>query len=106
MGRAPSMRPSPSCVPTVAPPSFIHLGNCPNLAQFVAGSIVGSGGTNAAFAAASAASGGPCRLGTRASRDGQCHRESANPSNGPGEFPGSINRVRTYPGVVAIDTII
>ena len=42
----------------VAPPSFIHLGNWPNLAQFVTGLTVGSGGTNAAFAIASAASGG------------------------------------------------
>ncbi len=64
MGRALSMRP-------VATPSFIHLGNCPNLAQFVTGLIVGSGGMNAAFATASAASGGPCSLGTRAPRDGQ-----------------------------------
>src|SRR5271169_2371069 len=50
------------------PPSFIHLGNCPNLGQFVTGLIVGSGGANAAFATASAASGGPCRLRTRARR--------------------------------------
>ena len=53
------------------PPSFFHLGNCPNSGQFVAGLIVGSGGTNAAFATASAASGGPRRLRTRASWDGQ-----------------------------------
>ena len=71
MGGAPSMRPIAKLNPYRRRPSFIHLGNCPNLAQFVAGLIVGSGGTNAAFATASAASGGPCRLGTRASRDGQ-----------------------------------
>jgi hypothetical protein len=51
------MRPTP-----VAPPGYIHLGNWAKLAQFVTGLIVGSRGTNGAFATASAASGGPCRL--------------------------------------------
>jgi hypothetical protein len=65
-GRAAPTRPTP-----VDQPGYIHLGNWANLAQFVTGMIVGSSGTNGAFATASAASGGPCRLRTRAPRDGQ-----------------------------------
>jgi hypothetical protein len=31
------------------------------------------------------------------------HRESTNPGNGPGEFPDSINHIRSPPSVIAID---
>jgi hypothetical protein len=55
---------------TGRPFDYIHLGNWAKLAQFATGLIVGSSGANGAFATASAASGGPCRLRTRAPRDG------------------------------------
>ena len=80
MGRALSMRP-------VATPSFIHLGNCPNLAQFVTGLIVESRGTNAAFATASAASGEPCHLRIRAPGGWRISVTANQPTQAPGEFP-------------------
>jgi hypothetical protein len=77
---------------------YIHLGNWAKLAQFVTGSIVGSGGTNGAFATASAASGGPCRLRTRAPRMGNIgHFESASPGNGLGK---SADRLTAFEPVL------
>jgi hypothetical protein len=79
-------RAAPTWPIPVAPPGYTHLGNWANLAQFVTGLIVGSGGTNGAFATASAASGGPCRSRTRAPRMGNIgHFESASPGNGLGK---------------------
>ena len=83
---------------TGRPARPIRLGNWANLAQFVTGSIVGSGGTNGAFATASAASGGPCRLRTRAPRMGNIgHFESASPGNGLGK---SADRLTAFEPVL------